>query len=161
VAGELGFEPRQTESESVVLPLHHSPKSHNNINALTAGCGGPRRLRKSIQAWRRSTSSIPGLASARGEAGVPPSRRLRDACRDKARWRLVCASRLSRELLDTRRRSRLHRRRGNLPIRKASGAVVAFGLTCPCKPDMQCCKPQKITEKAGQRRLKRVRPDAW
>ena len=27
VAGELGFEPRQTESESVVLPLHHSPKS--------------------------------------------------------------------------------------------------------------------------------------
>jgi hypothetical protein len=33
VAGELGFEPRQTESESVVLPLHHSPSkaliSHN------------------------------------------------------------------------------------------------------------------------------------
>jgi hypothetical protein len=26
VAGELGFEPRQTESESVVLPLHHSPR---------------------------------------------------------------------------------------------------------------------------------------
>ena len=25
VAGEPGFEPRQTESESVVLPLHHSP----------------------------------------------------------------------------------------------------------------------------------------
>src|SRR4051812_30578844 len=25
LAGELGFEPRQTESESVVLPLHHSP----------------------------------------------------------------------------------------------------------------------------------------
>ena len=25
VAGELGFEPRQTESEFVVLPLHHSP----------------------------------------------------------------------------------------------------------------------------------------
>lgn len=23
--GELGFEPRLTESESVVLPLHHSP----------------------------------------------------------------------------------------------------------------------------------------
>ncbi len=27
LAGELGFEPRQTESESVVLPLHHSPKA--------------------------------------------------------------------------------------------------------------------------------------
>jgi hypothetical protein len=26
-AGELGFEPRLTESESVVLPLHHSPKT--------------------------------------------------------------------------------------------------------------------------------------
>jgi hypothetical protein len=25
LAGEPGFEPRQTESESVVLPLHHSP----------------------------------------------------------------------------------------------------------------------------------------
>ena len=33
LAGEPGFEPRQTESESVVLPLHHSPPktliSHN------------------------------------------------------------------------------------------------------------------------------------
>ena len=28
VAGELGFEPRQTESESVVLPLHHSPMNY-------------------------------------------------------------------------------------------------------------------------------------
>jgi hypothetical protein len=28
LAGELGFEPRQTESESVVLPLHHSPPKH-------------------------------------------------------------------------------------------------------------------------------------
>src|SRR3954471_7566127 len=29
-AGELGFEPRLTESESVVLPLHHSPKEHDS-----------------------------------------------------------------------------------------------------------------------------------
>src|SRR5262245_35595002 len=28
VAGEPGFEPRQTESESVVLPLHHSPMDY-------------------------------------------------------------------------------------------------------------------------------------
>jgi hypothetical protein len=138
LAGELGFEPRQTESESVVLPLHHSPKFDNNINALTAYIlrGRPRRMRQSVQVWRRSTSSIPGLASA-GRATVAGP------------W--PCSPQTSR----------LHRRRGNLPIRKASGAVVAFGLTCPCKPDMQCCKPQKITEKAGQRRLKRVRPDAW
>src|SRR4051794_23233822 len=34
LAGELGFEPRQTESESVVLPLHHSPIFKNNFNNL-------------------------------------------------------------------------------------------------------------------------------
>jgi hypothetical protein len=35
VAGEPGFEPRQTESESVVLPLHHSPmRLPSKINAL-------------------------------------------------------------------------------------------------------------------------------
>src|SRR3984893_2040422 len=34
VAGQLGFEPRQTESESVVLPLHHSPRFLNNIRGL-------------------------------------------------------------------------------------------------------------------------------
>ena len=27
-AGELGFEPRQADPESAVLPLHHSPKVH-------------------------------------------------------------------------------------------------------------------------------------
>src|SRR5579859_2738864 len=37
LAGELGFEPRQTESESVVLPLHHSPRITQDINSL-AGC---------------------------------------------------------------------------------------------------------------------------
>ena len=34
MAGELGFEPRQTESESVVLPLHHSPKLPSNLKSL-------------------------------------------------------------------------------------------------------------------------------
>ena len=35
LAGEPGFEPRQTESESVVLPLHHSPmRLPSKINAL-------------------------------------------------------------------------------------------------------------------------------
>ena len=38
LAGEPGFEPRQTESESVVLPLHHSPMGlPSNINALWVG----------------------------------------------------------------------------------------------------------------------------
>ena len=30
MAAELGFEPRQTESESVVLPLHNSASNGNN-----------------------------------------------------------------------------------------------------------------------------------
>ena len=34
LAGELGFEPRQTESESVVLPLHHSPKLPSSLKSL-------------------------------------------------------------------------------------------------------------------------------
>ena len=39
LAGELGFEPRQTESESVVLPLHHSPILPNYINILSRCLG--------------------------------------------------------------------------------------------------------------------------
>jgi hypothetical protein len=38
LAGELGFEPRQTESESVVLPLHHSPINYQPIQYVTALC---------------------------------------------------------------------------------------------------------------------------
>src|SRR5580704_5956059 len=66
VAGELGFEPRQTESESVVLPLHHSPKLSQDINdirdRLTA-VGEHSRM----SPWHRgpSTRSIPLLASTR------------------------------------------------------------------------------------------------
>jgi hypothetical protein len=36
MAGELGFEPRQTESESVVLPLHHSPMDYRT-NSISYG----------------------------------------------------------------------------------------------------------------------------
>ena len=44
LAGELGFEPRQTESESVVLPLHHSPTEspsefNDLLNFLTSAGG--------------------------------------------------------------------------------------------------------------------------
>ena len=44
MAAELGFEPRQTESESVVLPLHNSAmfdyslKVPVNYNAFSAVC---------------------------------------------------------------------------------------------------------------------------
>ena len=39
LAGELGFEPRQTESESVVLPLHHSPRIAEQDQWLIAPVG--------------------------------------------------------------------------------------------------------------------------
>ena len=40
LAGELGFEPRQTESEFVVLPLHHSPMiAAYRFNNLSVYCG--------------------------------------------------------------------------------------------------------------------------
>ena len=33
-AGELGFEPRQADPESAVLPLHHSPKDFFKLGGL-------------------------------------------------------------------------------------------------------------------------------
>src|SRR6266851_236225 len=56
LAGELGFEPRQTESESVVLPLHHSPRVLNNIRDLT----GILRVLASAQA--KSRAKTPSVA---------------------------------------------------------------------------------------------------
>src|ERR1700686_4888914 len=49
LAGELGFEPRQTESESVVLPLHHSPRIYKRIQyvirfCLAIACDGIRQI---------------------------------------------------------------------------------------------------------------------
>src|SRR5260221_14190342 len=41
-AGELGFEPRQADPESAVLPLHHSPKSKFKLNDCAAHCCGHR-----------------------------------------------------------------------------------------------------------------------
>ena len=37
-AGELGFEPRQYESESQVLPLHHSPSAFVRQGARSLDC---------------------------------------------------------------------------------------------------------------------------
>ena len=36
-AGELGFEPRQADPESAVLPLHHSPKDFFKLGGLENG----------------------------------------------------------------------------------------------------------------------------
>jgi hypothetical protein len=79
VAGELGFEPRQTESESVVLPLHHSPRFLNKfrdligiIRVLAADEVSPAQMR------RRSSRYLPALASGC---------RCRSRDKAKARWR--------------------------------------------------------------------------
>ena len=72
LAGEPGFEPRQTESESVVLPLHHSP---TDFRTITIACKEVRRLsakhqRKSaFLASRSSIRSPRGLASGLGKCG--------------------------------------------------------------------------------------------
>ncbi len=68
VAGELGFEPRQTESESVVLPLHHSPtellnKSNNLLNYPAMGREAIGKI--AVRGDDRSTRYLRGLASAR------------------------------------------------------------------------------------------------
>src|ERR1700730_9448236 len=66
LAGELGFEPRQTESESVVLPLHHSPRIYKRIQyvirfCLAIACDGIRQI--PAECGCRSTRSLPALAS--------------------------------------------------------------------------------------------------
>src|SRR3954454_18381924 len=61
VAGELGFEPRQTESESVVLPLHHSPTTPEAYAIFLRFIV---RIKNSGAGVGSSTSSVPGLASA-------------------------------------------------------------------------------------------------
>src|SRR5258706_11319187 len=62
VAGELGFEPRQTESESVVLPLHHSPIFSDTYWIFLQSL---RRAQVNPRALCRSTRRLPSLASGR------------------------------------------------------------------------------------------------
>ena len=71
LAGELGFEPRQTESESVVLPLHHSPKSLSNIRGLAGNLRNFRRT-GSIPSKRAPFYSLgPGLGKRAAMAFLP------------------------------------------------------------------------------------------
>jgi hypothetical protein len=74
LAGELGFEPRQTESESVVLPLHHSPKLLSSLKSLRRV---PAITGEGIlfipSAEGPSSRQRPALASkTRGLQGMPP-----------------------------------------------------------------------------------------
>jgi hypothetical protein len=162
VAGELGFEPRQTESESVVLPLHHSPKFHNNINALIAccavvrgRCGNPFRCGAVLLAPSRAWQA----RAARRERAATPS--LADGYCDKARRQFVFARPLSRD----RRRHQAAKPLASQPSRPAcpQGKPRRRRLwaNLPLQTRHAMLRTQKITEKAGQRRLKRVRPDAW
>src|SRR5690242_8942523 len=64
LAGEPGFEPRQTESESVVLPLHHSPTVSEQIQPVSELSGSGGEARKQPGRYRPSTRYLPDLASA-------------------------------------------------------------------------------------------------
>src|SRR5439155_14568698 len=72
LAGELGFEPRQTESESVVLPLHHSPMDYPAYSIAYLAIRVNRLRRDQDKSpprwWGRSTRLILPLASAEAEA---------------------------------------------------------------------------------------------
>ena len=81
VAGEPGFEPRQTESESVVLPLHHSPiitQSHQRLKWMSGQSAGAGSCKSPLSPVRRSTRSVRALASAEegafsGRIGLGPA----------------------------------------------------------------------------------------
>jgi hypothetical protein len=85
VAGEPGFEPRQTESESVVLPLHHSPiitQTHQWFKWMSGQSAGAGSCKSPLSLVRRSTRSVRALASAEeaafsGEGSAWGRRRLR------------------------------------------------------------------------------------
>ena len=73
LAAELGFEPRHTESESAVLPLHNSArlKAHccirNNIQSLPLGINrsqivpGIQRTTAHLLAWQYTASGMQSL----------------------------------------------------------------------------------------------------
>ena len=77
MAGEPGFEPRQTESESVVLPLHHSPIP-SSFNGLI---GNPTATRQGSPASRCSAALFLPAAGRTWQAvealfaGRPPAPR--------------------------------------------------------------------------------------
>jgi len=102
---------------------------------------------KSTEAWRRSTSSIPGLASA-GRAM---------ASRKTGAYTSLATSVATNE--DRASLSRTCRAAASVEIRRRGQR--ALELTCPCKGGMRCCRRKKTRETAGQRRLQRVGPDAW
>ena len=58
-AGDLGFEPRLTDSESVVLPLHQSPKSSGDSDfSRILSQGQDRPVRVTTGSYRGSTLGL-------------------------------------------------------------------------------------------------------
>ena len=64
-AGELGFEPRQADPESAVLPLHHSPKSTFKLGTRF----GAVKIRQSV----RGAGSVRREAGKSGHIGTTPA----------------------------------------------------------------------------------------
>src|ERR1700675_1569623 len=103
MAGELGFEPRQTESESVVLPLHHSPRiaqRNQRIMRSIGQCSRPDSMNPahlapfySLAAALGNPSTVPWQARGDGLGARRPRQ-----IRGRRRWRMS----LSFEELDFR-----------------------------------------------------------
>ena len=55
--GELGFEPRQTDPESVVLPLHHSPSSADSRSSVEAHASAESAIVAVRSRWTRCLPS--------------------------------------------------------------------------------------------------------
>src|ERR1700722_1682601 len=61
--GELGFEPRQSAPEALVLPLHHSPKSFRPHNFTLRGSIFPSRNSPDLKFPASTVSGLQAVAS--------------------------------------------------------------------------------------------------
>ncbi len=135
LAGELGFEPRQTESESVVLPLHHSPMNCSVFNTLrnsvrqSLAIGVLQKIPPRCSVFY---SLAPGLGKRRHRPFLRNNcRQLRGAIQCSAHERLRSAKAIAIRLLTldgrfSRASSRLPRG-GRFPSREKAEEFLAYG----------------------------------
>src|SRR2546430_25328 len=74
MAGELGFEPRLTESESAVLPLDDPPAAGRRCSREPAGPGEGRAYNKFLLSWVVPSAGA-WICACRVETGLLPGTR--------------------------------------------------------------------------------------